>query len=71
MEDKPNRTLVADPKLRKLAIAKLWAELHIAHKTDDQDLVEELEYSTLMLYMACHQVLKVFGQRKAEEDHNS
>lgn len=72
MEDQTSRRLVIpDPKLRKLAFAKLWAELHTAHKIRDRDLVEEIEYGTLMIYMACHQVLKVLDKKEEEtEDHN-
>lgn len=67
MESTANRPLVADPKLRKLAVAKLWAELHVAHKTSDQALAEEVEYQAMMLYMAAQQVLNVLRQR---ENHN-
>lgn len=67
MESTTNRPLVADPKLRKLAIAKLWAELHVAHKTNDRCLAEEVEYQALMIYMAAQQVL---GVLRARENHN-
>lgn len=67
MESQPNGPLVADPKLRKLAVAKLWAELHVAHKNNDDGLAEEIEYQALMILLAAQQVLKVLAARK---DHN-
>lgn len=67
MATEPHRPLVADPKLRRLAVAKLWAELHVSHKNNDEGLAEEIEYQAMMLLMAAQQVLQVLQARK---NHN-
>ena len=72
MENQTHGGVVApDPQRRKLAIAKLWSELYVAHKNDDKDLVEELEYQAMMLWMACQEVSRLIALHHLdEENHN-
>lgn len=55
---------VKNEKLSYLAIAKIWEDLHYAWKAGDKDTVEEIEMKALMLFQACHQVLRSIHKAK-------